>query len=74
MLELSSKRKPQAKEKNGYNVHMDKIADIDEKLEQRMKDKTLHTIAESATSRFLMDHDDYKRYEQQNEVIDKTKK
>ena len=27
--------------KNGYNVHMDKIADIDEKLEQSMKDKNI---------------------------------
>ena len=77
VLELSSKRKPQRpRKKSGYNVHMDKIAGIDEKLEQKMKDKTNHMIAEGAKNRFLMDRNDNLSKDTNNktEVIDQNEK
>ena len=59
VLELSSKRKPQKpRKKIGYNVNMDKIAAIDEKLEQSIKDKNMNAIMGNSVGHFIMDRKD----------------
>ena len=77
VIELSSKRKPQKpRKKIGYNVNMDKIAAIDEKLEQSIKDKNMNAIMGNSVGHFIMDRKDglSKDMNSKTEAIDQNEK